>query len=153
MQKFLVFLACQLLQISLQVDGKEHNPLNGFRRRRSLKTWTSLATCLQAPSNMTSTAKNVLELIKKNHLIVSLHNSYNTSPRPLANSAPVRTKACPFKYEMDDDPNRLPQYLAKAVCPGCSRFCQALKYSVQVLVWKCENVWVQAEKKLDVAFL
>ena len=122
-----------------------------FRHKRAPKPWRSLATCLQMPPK--STAKSVLREIAspRKNLIVSLTSQPSSRPS-LVNSPPVRTKACPFTYQRDDNPKRLPRYLSKAVCPGCNRFCEALEYSVPVLEWRCENVWVQSQEKVSVAF-
>ena len=161
MAKLLVFLACQFLLAGLLVEGLRLDPLNGFRTKRSPhKPWTSLATCLQVPSTMSSTARNMLQFIQNNSQIgiVSLASH---EPRPtVANAHVANSKSiCAFSLGKDKtNMDRLPKDLAKAVCqpPQCNpTFCQAVKYHVPVLVRKngCGKVWEPKFEEVTVAFL
>ena len=65
---------------------------------------------------------------------------------------------CPWSWAQDDNPNRVPRFLTKAVCPNCKHFCRAVRYSHRGLEQKCdvrtgEVVWKWAVVELPVAFL
>ena len=48
------------------------------------------------------------------------------------------TSKCPWSRALDDNPNRVPRFLTKAVCPNCKHYCRAVRYSHNGLVQKCD---------------
>ena len=53
---------------------------------------------------------------------------------------------CPRTWDRDDDPDRVPRFLAKAVCPNCRNYCRAGLYYHRGLMHRCdittgEKVW------------
>ena len=65
---------------------------------------------------------------------------------------------CPWRWVHDDNPNRVPRFLTKAVCPNCKHYCHAIRYSHRGLVQKCdvktgEAVWQWTVVELPVAFI
>ena len=65
---------------------------------------------------------------------------------------------CPFKWDRDDDPARLPRFMTKAVCRDCKHYCLPVHYSQKGLVRKCdvrtgEVVWKWITVELPVAFV
>lgn len=68
------------------------------------------------------------------------------------------TTKCPWTWEQDDNPDRVPRFLAKAVCPNCVHYCRAVLYNHRGLVQKCdvrtgETVWKWNSAELPVAFV
>lgn len=68
------------------------------------------------------------------------------------------TTKCPWTWAQDDNPDRVPRFLAKAVCPDCGHYCRAVLYNHRGLVQRCdvrtgETVWKWVEVKLPVAFV
>lgn len=68
------------------------------------------------------------------------------------------TTKCPWTWEQDDNPDRVPRFLTKAVCPNCVHYCRAVLYNHRGLVQKCdvrtgETVWKWNSAELPVAFV
>ena len=65
---------------------------------------------------------------------------------------------CPWRWTLDDNPDRVPRFLTKAVCSFCGRYCRAVLFHHRGLVQKCdvktgETVWKWVQVKLPVAFV
>ena len=81
--------------------------------------------------------------------------------RRVSRNVPVKipgTTKCPWTWEHDDNPNRVPRFLTKAVCPDCVHYCRAVLYNHRGLVQKCdvrtgETVWKWNSVELPVAFV
>ena len=74
-----------------------------------------------------------------------------------SNSSPG-TDYCPWAWDQDDDPSRVPRTIVKAVCPGCTHFCRPVYYHHKVLISRCdkttgEKVWKWKERTLAIAFV
>lgn len=68
------------------------------------------------------------------------------------------TTKCPWNWAQDDNPDRVPRFLTKAVCPNCVHYCRAVLYNHRGLVQKCdvrtgETVWKWSTVELPVAFV
>lgn len=68
------------------------------------------------------------------------------------------TSRCPWSWGLDDDPNRFPRFLTKAVCPNCTSSCREVRYSLKGLVQDCdvrtgERVWMWTVVELTTAFV
>ncbi len=68
------------------------------------------------------------------------------------------TYKCPWTWGQDDNPDRVPRFLTKAVCPSCGHYCRAVLYYHKGLVQKCdvrtgEKVWKWTLVELPVAFV
>ena len=68
------------------------------------------------------------------------------------------TSKCPWTWAQDDNPDRVPRYLAKAVCPDCGHYCRAVLYQHRGLVQSCdvrtgETVWKWTIAELPVAYI
>ena len=68
------------------------------------------------------------------------------------------TSKCPWTWAQDDNPDRVPRFMTKAVCPDCVHYCRAVLYSHRGLVQKCdvrtgETVWKWSSVELPVAFV
>ena len=68
------------------------------------------------------------------------------------------TKKCPWAWAIDEDPHRIPRYLAKAVCPQCNHYCRAVFYTHNSLVQRCDRktgtiYWTRIERTLQIAYV
>lgn len=68
------------------------------------------------------------------------------------------SKMCPWTWAHDDNPDRVPRYLTKAVCPSCGHYCRAVLYDYRGLVPRCdvrtgETVWKWIAVEIPVAFV
>jgi len=89
-------------------------------------------------------------------------NPLDGSPRPpprktRSNSSPG-SDYCPWTWDRDEDPARVPRSIVKAVCPGCAHFCRPVYYHHKVLISRCdkttgEKVWKWKERTLTIAFV
>ena len=90
----------------------------------------------------------------------SLQTSLGT-PRRVNRDVLVKlpgTTTCPWSWAQDDNPDRVPRYLTRAVCSSCGHFCRAVLYSHRGLVQSCdvrtgEKVWKWTVVELPVAFV
>ena len=65
---------------------------------------------------------------------------------------------CPWSWSHDDNPDRVPRFLTKAVCPDCKHFCRAVLYNYKGLMQRCDvrigsAVWKWTLFELPVAFV
>ena len=82
-------------------------------------------------------------------------------PRRVTRDVPVAmpgTTKCPWTWGQDDNPDRVPRYLTKAVCPNCKHYCRAVLYYHRGLVQRCDvrtgqTVWKRTVVELPVAFI
>ncbi|KAL9971759.1 hypothetical protein ACROYT_G017965 [Oculina patagonica] len=99
------------------------------------------------------TPHKTLKLLRGNFMFAekpftSLNSSLKIPPRV---SRDVRSKmpgtsTCPWTWGQDDNPDRVPRYLTKAVCPSCKHYCREVLYYHRGLVQRCdvrtgEKVW------------
>ena len=68
------------------------------------------------------------------------------------------TSKCPWSWAQDDNPDRVPRFLSKAVCPDCGHYCRAVRYHHRGLVQKCDvttgqAVWKWIMVELPVAYI
>ena len=68
------------------------------------------------------------------------------------------TKKCPWTWAIDEDPDRIPRYLAKAECPQCKNYCRAVFYTHNSLVQRCDRktgtlYWKRMERTLQIAYV
>ncbi|KAL9971743.1 hypothetical protein ACROYT_G017947 [Oculina patagonica] len=111
------------------------------------------------------TPHKTLKLLRRNFMFVekpfaSLKSSLEI---PLRVSRDVSSKMpgtsnCPWTWGQDDNPDRVPRYLTKAVCPSCKHYCRAVLYYHRGLVQRCddrtgEKVWKWTVVELPVAFV
>ncbi|KAL9971748.1 hypothetical protein ACROYT_G017952 [Oculina patagonica] len=91
---------------------------------------------------------------------VSLQSSLGI-PKRVSRNVKVEmpgTTMCPWTWSHDDNPDRVPRYLTKAVCPSCGHYCRAVFYYHRGLVQRCdvrtgEKVWKWTVVELPVAFV
>jgi len=48
------------------------------------------------------------------------------------------TSHCPWSWAQDDNPDRVPRFLTKAVCPDCAHYCRSVLYYHRGLVQRCD---------------
>ena len=65
---------------------------------------------------------------------------------------------CPWSWAQDDNPDRVPRFLTKAVCPDCRHYCRSVPYHHRGLVQRCDvntgqTVWKWTLVELPVAFI
>ena len=92
-------------------------------------------------------------LFMKNKLIGS-NGSQNNFP----NGAHAGTTLCPWKWALDDNPDRLPRFLSKAVCPSCNHYCKAIHYTHTSLIQRCDRTtglmyWSWMPKTMAIAYV
>ena len=126
-----------------------------------------IPSSLQVPScaKVPLTSQKILKRLRRNFMFVEKPSA---SPQPSVGIPRRSTREvtlqlqgyskCPWSWAQDDNPNRFPRFLTKAVCPNCKHFCRAVRYSHRGLVQKCdvrtgEVVWKWAVVELPVAFL
>ena len=68
------------------------------------------------------------------------------------------TSMCPWSWAQDDNPDRVPRFLTKAVCPDCAHYCRSVLYYHRGLVQRCDvrtgqTVWKWSLVELPVAFV
>ena len=93
--------------------------------------------------------------------LVAAHNSNNTQVNGGINfvtGAKEGTTKCPWTWAIDEDPDRIPRYLAKAVCLQCNHYCRAVFYTHNSLVQRCDRktgtiFWTRMERTLQVAYV
>lgn len=88
-----------------------------------------------------------------------LQQSLNRQRRSLNQ---VRSQFCNWTTETDDNVDRNPRHLSKAVCNGCSWYCKPVNFHLRVLVKDCTDlkthhetmtVWKWETVSLPVAFV
>ncbi|KAL9971768.1 hypothetical protein ACROYT_G017974 [Oculina patagonica] len=68
------------------------------------------------------------------------------------------TSNCPWTWAIDDDPDRIPRYLAKAECSQCNHYCRAVFYAHNSLIQRCDRktgtiFWTRMERTLPIAYV
>lgn len=106
-----------------------------------------------------------LKRLRRNFMFVEKPlASLKSSPEiPLRVSRDVSSKMpgtskCPWSWGQDDNPDRVPRFLTKAVCPDCGHYCRAVMYYHRGLVQRCDvrtgqTVWKWTLVELPVAFI
>lgn len=107
-----------------------------------------------------------LKRLRHNFLFVERPNSASLEssleiPRRVGRdvTAPMPgTSKCPWSWAQDDNPDRVPRFLTKAVCPDCGHYCRAVMYQHRGLVQRCDvrigqTVWKWTVAELPVAYI
>ena len=89
---------------------------------------------------------------------VPLANNNTHSNRPVPAGTREGTRYCPWIWTLDDNPNRLPRYLARAECHNCNFNCRAVFYSHSTLERRCTHkspvcTWRRIEMPLEIAYV
>lgn len=109
--------------------------------------------------------QKTLKHLRRHFMFVS-KPSINPRPAPRFSRHTTRdvtvklpgTSRCPWSWGHDDNPNRMPRFLTKAVCPNCTHYCREVRYSHKGLVPGCdvrtgERVWRWTVVELPMAFV
>lgn len=127
---------------------------------------TTLGSCRRsrrqrAGRNITDT--QCLHRLSRRYLLVdnNLHSSNDSHSNGRINfeiGAKEGTTYCPWTWALDDDPDRIPRYLAKAQCSQCHFNCRAVFYSHSTLFQVCKQrkgvcIWKRREWRLAIAFV
>ncbi len=124
-----------------------------------------ISSSLQVPycSSIHQNARKTLKSLRHNFLFVeksspSLETSLEIPKRVTRDVRVPGTTMCPWRWTLDDSPDRVPRFLTKAVCPHCGHYCRAVLYHHKGLVQSCdvrtgEKVWKWIQVKLPVAFV
>lgn len=115
------------------------------------------------------TPRNVVERISKSGWMLvqgnswqELRESLNLQPRRRRSLNRTTSLHCSWTVELDDNVNRKPRFLPKAVCKGCKWYCKPVDYDHRVLVRDCDalrthrdkmDVWKWEKVTLPVAFV
>lgn len=131
---------------------------------------TSFVKSLPCQKKTNIQAPRVLRLLEEKYIFVKKKTRseiplLTTTPFPRRRTTRVAdasnipgTTYCPWVWEQDNDPERVPRILVKAKCPGCKHFCKPVHYHHTVLIAKCDKttghkVWKWRERKLAVAYV
>ena len=132
-----------------------------------LASYSVIALSSQVPCQNISVQvkpRKLLKLLRQDFLFVekpsTLSDSLPSLPRR-SRRVTVQmsgTSTCPWSWAQDDNPNRVPRFLTKAVCPDCGHYCRSVRYCHRVLMQKCDVktgqiVWKWTSVKLPVAFV
>ena len=126
-----------------------------------------ISSSLQVPScqKVPLPPQKTLKRLRRNFMFVEKTSASPQSsvgiPRRSTRDVTVQlpgTSKCPWSWAQDDNPNRVPRFLTKAVCPNCKHYCRVVRYSHRGLVQKCdvrtgETVWKWTVTELPVAFV
>ena len=111
------------------------------------------------------TDSQLLQKIRQSFILVEnklvAHSSNHTQINGGINfvtGAKEGTKKCPWTWAIDEDPHRIPRYLAKAACPHCNHYCRAVFYTHNSLVQRCDRktgtvYWTRMERTLQIAYV
>ena len=118
--------------------------------------------CPHHNQNPRKTLKRLLRkfMFVENPSPARMHPSL-TIPRRIGRHVAVQipgTTMCPWNWAQDDNPDRVPRFLTKAVCPDCKHYCRAVLYYHKGLVQRCDvrigkTVWKWTLVELPVAFV
>ena len=125
-----------------------------------------LSSSLQVPCpDVIQKPHKTLKRLRRNFLFVerpsvSLQSSLGI-PRRVGRdviSQMPGTSHCPWSWAQDDNPDRVPRFLTKAVCPDCAHYCRSVLYYHRGLVQRCDvrtgqTVWKWTLVELPVAFI
>lgn len=114
-------------------------------------------------SNVHQSARKKLAFLRHDFMFVENPSSSRQTtleiPRRVSRDVTMPgTTKCPWKWALDDNPNRVPRFLTKAVCSFCGHYCRAVLFHHRGLVQRCdvktgETVWKWVQVKLPVAFV
>ena len=95
--------------------------------------------------------ENILVAHSSNHTQINGRINFVTG-------AKEGTIKCPWTWAIDEDPDRIPRYLAKAECPQCNHYCRAVFYTHNSLVQRCDRktgilYWKRMERTLQIAYV
>ena len=89
--------------------------------------------------------QKILKRLRRNFLFVEKPSaSLNSSlgiPRRVSRDVTAQmpgTSLCPWSWAQDDNPDRVPRFLTKAVCPDCGHYCRSVLYYHRGLVQRCD---------------
>ncbi len=126
-----------------------------------------VSSSLQSSScpNVHLKPSKILKRLRQSFLFVekppaSLQSSLGI-PKRVSRDVTVKlpgTTKCPWSWAQDDNPDRVPRFLTKAVCNNCGHFCRAVLYYHRGSVQRCdvrtgEKVWKWTVVELPVAFV
>ena len=132
---------------------------------------TSLLTLMPYIASMQCQRKNVttaraLRHFQNHYIFVKKRSRAPSQPlnlckpplKPRNTHLDAGSNLCPWSWTQDDDPTRIPRYLAKAECAGCKHYCKPKDYEHQVLKERCDRttgwkVWQWRKKSLPIAFV
>lgn len=124
-----------------------------------------------APCRVTLvTPRKVVEKVSKSgwlfvrgHTLEDLQESLNIRPRQRRSINQTKSHYCSWTVELNENVNRKPRFLPKAVCHGCAWYCKAVEFDHRVLVRDCNaslrthrekmDVWKWERVRLPVAFV
>ena len=101
-------------------------------------------------------------LLVKGNSYNELQRRLNIPPRPRRSINQTGSRYCSWTTDFDENVNREPRYLPKAVCKGCKWYCRPVDYDHRVLVRDCSalethreriDVWKWERVSLPVAFV
>ena len=101
-------------------------------------------------------------LVRENHSQEMIRKRLSVPRQRRSLGAPGSRHHCGWTYEKDEDLNRQPRFLAKAVCENCPPSCKAIEFHHRVLVRHCQTLrthrkvlhaWKWGTKTLPVAFV
>ena len=106
-------------------------------------------------------AQCLLRVSRKYFLVENfllLTNDTRNRNRPVPFGTGEGTRNCPWIWTIDDDPNRIPRYLARAECSKCNFNCRAVFYSHSTLEQRCTHkspvcLWWRIERPMEVAYV
>lgn len=127
-----------------------------------LITQISSLQALNCP-NSHQNARKKLAFLRRDFLFVekpssSLQTTLEIPRRVSRDVTMPGTSKCPWRWALDDNPNRVPRFLTKAVCSFCEHYCRPVLFHHRGLVQRCdvktgEIVWKWVQVKLPVAFV
>ena len=131
-----------------------------------LASYSVVALSSQAPCQNISVRvkpRKLLKLLRQDFLFVEKPSASTSLPslprRPRRVTVQMPgTSTCPWSWAQDDNPNRVPRFLTKAVCPDCRHYCRSVLYHHRGLERKCDaktkqTVWKWTSVELPVAFV
>ena len=109
--------------------------------------------------------QKALKRLRRNFLFVEKPSTFQQSslgiPRRVGRDVTKQipgTSKCPWSWAQDDDPDRVPRFLTKAICPDCGHYCRPVLYYHRSLMRRCdvrtgEIVWKWTSVELPVALV
>lgn len=123
-----------------------------------ISVMTSLVNCLECNETDLNATK-MLRHLRQNYEFVRKATTYSPdSGRKRKSTSIPGTDNCPWTWERDNDPDRVPQTIVKAVCRGCDHHCRSVSYTHRVLVERCDKttgykVWKWKQRTFAIAFV
>lgn len=117
--------------------------------------------------NTLVTPRQVVEKVSKTGWLMVKPNPWeqlqHSLNRPRRSINEIRSHYCNWTAEIDENVDRNPRFLSKAVCNGCPWYCKPVHFHHRVLVRDCAedmrthkekiDVWKWETVKLEVAFV